>query len=104
MQGDLQSSVLWEDLNEIEVRIEKTLATLQSLQHAIEEGRIGQPTRQDTVWSYWPSFCTRKLEPGPVILALRQCLERMDISRRQQQHHNVFSALNEFYVRNPWSL
>ena len=48
MQSDLQSSVLWEDLGEIEARIEKTLATLQSLQHAIEEGLVGQPTRQDS--------------------------------------------------------
>jgi hypothetical protein len=48
MQSDLQSSVLWEDLSEIETRIEKTLATLQSLQRAIEEGRVGQPTRQDS--------------------------------------------------------
>jgi hypothetical protein len=48
MQGDLQSSVLWEDLSEIETRIEKTLATLQSLQLAIEEGHVGQPTRQDS--------------------------------------------------------
>jgi hypothetical protein len=48
MQSDLQSSVLWEDLSDIEARIEKTLATLQSLQHAIEEGRVGQPTRQDS--------------------------------------------------------
>jgi hypothetical protein len=48
MQSDLQSSVLWEDLTEIQARIEKTLATLQSLQHAIEEGRVGQPTRQDS--------------------------------------------------------
>jgi hypothetical protein len=48
MQSDLQSFVLWEDLSEIEARIEKTLATLQSLQHAIEEGLVGQPTRQDS--------------------------------------------------------
>lgn len=48
MQGDLQSSVLWEDLSEIEARIEKTLTTLQSLQRAIEEGQVGQPTRQDS--------------------------------------------------------
>jgi hypothetical protein len=48
MQSDLQSFVLWEDLSEIETRIEKTLATLQSLQHAIEEGLVGQPTRQDS--------------------------------------------------------
>ncbi len=48
MQSDLQSSVLWEDLSEIEARIEKTLATLQYLQRAIEEGQVGQPTRQDS--------------------------------------------------------
>jgi hypothetical protein len=48
MQSDLQSSVLWEDLTEIQARIEKTLTTLQSLQRAIEEGRTGQPTRQDS--------------------------------------------------------
>ena len=48
MQSDLQSFVLWEDLSEIEARIEKTLATLKSLQHAIEEGLVGQPTRQDS--------------------------------------------------------
>jgi hypothetical protein len=48
MQSDLQSSVLWEDLTEIEARIEKTLATLQSLRRAIEEGHVGQPTRQDS--------------------------------------------------------
>ena len=48
MQGDQQFSVLWEDLTEIEARIERTLATLQSLQRAIEDGRVGQPTRQDS--------------------------------------------------------
>jgi hypothetical protein len=48
MQSDLQSSILWEDLSEVQARIEKVLVTLQTLQHAIEEGEIGQPTRQDS--------------------------------------------------------
>jgi hypothetical protein len=48
MQSDLQSSILWEDLSEAKARIEKALATLQTLQHAIEEGGVGQPTRQDS--------------------------------------------------------
>jgi hypothetical protein len=48
MEGDLQSSVLWEDLSEVQARIEKALITLQNLQHAIQNGRISQPTRQDS--------------------------------------------------------
>lgn len=48
MEGDLQSSILWEDLSEVQARIEKALTTLQNLQDAIQNGRIGQPTRQDS--------------------------------------------------------
>jgi hypothetical protein len=48
MQSDLQSSVLWEDLSEVQARIERALVTLQNLQRTIEAGGIGQPTRQDS--------------------------------------------------------
>jgi hypothetical protein len=48
MHDDLQSSFLWEDMSEVQSRLEKALATLQALQRAIQEGRINQPTRQDS--------------------------------------------------------
>lgn len=48
MQGDQQSSVLWEDLSEVCARLEKTSETLRALERAVQDGRIGQPTRQDS--------------------------------------------------------
>jgi hypothetical protein len=48
MQSDLQSIVLWEDIDEIQSRLEKALTSLQSLQRAIQDGRISQPSRQDS--------------------------------------------------------
>ncbi len=48
MHGDIQSSFLWEDMNEVQSRLEKALATLQALQRAIQDGRMNQPTRQDS--------------------------------------------------------
>ena len=41
-------NVLWEDLSTTQNRIQQTLTALQALQHAIEEGQIEQPTRQDS--------------------------------------------------------
>jgi hypothetical protein len=48
MQDDRQSSLLWEDLSEVEQRVHKALVTLQTLQRAIQNGHIGQPSRQDS--------------------------------------------------------
>ena len=47
MQGAIES-ILWEDLSEAQSRIGKTLAVLQKLEHAIQEGQIDQPTHQDS--------------------------------------------------------
>jgi len=47
MTGDLYS-ILWEDLAEAEGRILKVLSALRELQHAIEQGQIDQPDRQDS--------------------------------------------------------
>ena len=47
MQGDLYS-ILWEDLAEAEGRILKALSVLRELQHAVEQGQIDQPDRQDS--------------------------------------------------------
>jgi hypothetical protein len=47
MTPDLHS-ILWEDLSEAQSRIGKTLAALQKLEHAIEEGQVDQPTHQDS--------------------------------------------------------
>lgn len=42
------SSILWEDLSEAQSRIGKALSALQTLQRAIEEGLVDQPTHQDS--------------------------------------------------------
>ncbi len=47
MQADLHS-ILWEDLTEAQSRIHKTLAALQTLEQAIQDGNIDQPTHQDS--------------------------------------------------------
>ncbi len=47
MQSDLYS-ILWEDLAEAEGRIMKALSVLRELQHAVEQGQIDQPDRQDS--------------------------------------------------------
>lgn len=47
MPTDLQA-ILWEDLGEAQARLRKTLAALQALQHAIQDGKIDQPTHQDS--------------------------------------------------------
>jgi hypothetical protein len=47
MTGDLYS-ILWEDLAEAEGRILKVLSVLRELQHAVEQGQIDQPDRQDS--------------------------------------------------------
>jgi hypothetical protein len=45
MRTDL---VLWEDLDDIQARTQQALDLLQRITHAIETGRIDQPTRQDS--------------------------------------------------------
>ncbi|MBI5958382.1 MAG: hypothetical protein HY866_06600 [Chloroflexi bacterium] len=47
MQPDLHS-ILWEDLSEAQSRLDKALDVLQSLYRAIEEGKVDQPTHQDS--------------------------------------------------------
>jgi hypothetical protein len=41
-------TVLWEDLNNAQARVQDTLAALQVLQEAVATGQIDQPTRQDS--------------------------------------------------------
>lgn len=41
-------SILWEDLSEVQSRIDKALAVLRALEHAIQEGKVDQPTHQDS--------------------------------------------------------
>lgn len=45
MRTDL---VLWEDLDDIQARTQRALDLLQQITHAIDSGRIDQPTRQDS--------------------------------------------------------
>ncbi len=40
--------VLWEDLTEVQARIRKTLEALQSLDRALAEDQVSQPTRQNS--------------------------------------------------------
>ncbi|MGQ9851263.1 MAG: hypothetical protein ACUVSU_14550 [Aggregatilineaceae bacterium] len=47
MHGSVES-ILWEDLSEVQSRIGKALAVLQALEHAIQEGKVDQPTHQDS--------------------------------------------------------
>jgi hypothetical protein len=47
MHSDFDS-VLWEDLGEAQSRIRRALDALQAIQHAIQDGLIDQPTRQDS--------------------------------------------------------
>jgi hypothetical protein len=46
-QMDLYT-VLWEDLNNAQARVQDTLTALQALQQAVAAGQIDQPTRQDS--------------------------------------------------------
>jgi hypothetical protein len=41
-------SVLWEDLNNIQGQTHKAIEMLQVIVRAIQDGRIGQPTPQDS--------------------------------------------------------
>lgn len=41
-------AILWEDLDEVQSHTQKVLGALQVLERAIREGRIGQPTREDS--------------------------------------------------------
>jgi hypothetical protein len=41
--------VLWEDLNEVQGRISKVLEALQSVERAVAEDRVSQPTRQTSM-------------------------------------------------------
>lgn len=45
---DHMRSLLWEDLDNAQARLQQTLNALQSLHHAIEAGQIDQPSRQDS--------------------------------------------------------
>lgn len=40
--------VLWEDLNDIQIRISKTLEALRSIERALDEDRLSQPTRENS--------------------------------------------------------
>jgi hypothetical protein len=40
--------VLWEDLSEAQGRLHKALEALQSVQRAIADDRVSQPTRQNS--------------------------------------------------------
>jgi hypothetical protein len=47
MAGSIDS-ILWEDLREVQGRIGKALSVLQALERAIEEGKVDQPSHQDS--------------------------------------------------------
>lgn len=47
MQGDLQA-FLWDDLGDVRARLQHVEAALRALQAAIDEGRVDQPSRQDS--------------------------------------------------------
>ena len=47
MQGDLQA-FLWDDLGDVRARIQHVEAALRALQAAVDEGRVDQPSRQDS--------------------------------------------------------
>jgi hypothetical protein len=40
--------VLWEDLTDVQTRIRKTLEALQSLDRALAEDQVSQPTRENS--------------------------------------------------------
>lgn len=40
--------ILWEDLGNVQSRVQQTLSALQSIQQAIQNGQRDQPTRQDS--------------------------------------------------------
>ena len=47
MRSDLQA-FLWADLSDVRARVQQIEAALQVLQAAIDEGRVDQPSREDS--------------------------------------------------------